>query len=105
MQREPETTHPSDEEMRELFGSPARAIEVDEDELEIVLLCKHVRHELFERAMQLGVGVNDLARKLNVSPAVVSRFFSNEGDMRLSTAVLFARALDCEWTFTLKEQR
>jgi len=44
-----------------------------------------------------GVSQKDIAEKLDVSEAWVSKFLNREPDVRLSTLVKVAWALNCKW--------
>jgi hypothetical protein len=94
-----ELTH---EEALELFGAPVEAIEPDSGELELSLVLNRIRALLMHAANHEGVGVNELATRLGVSPSVVSRLFRSESDMRVSTAVEWAHALGYVWDFNLR---
>lgn len=84
-----------------LFGGPAREIQADSDSLEVELALRTVRALLMEAAEDDKIGVNQLARRLHISPSSVSRFFGNDGDFHLSTAVLYGHALGRRWDFSL----
>lgn len=43
-----------------------------------------------------------LARKMNVDRSLVTRFFKSQGDMKMSTLALFARALNRKWIIDLE---
>jgi DNA-binding transcriptional ArsR family regulator len=90
-------------ELTALLGGPVEsAPEVQEDDLGVAMLTARVRGEILAAVKEEGVGVRELARRLHVSPAAVSRHLRSEGDLRLSTASLFASALGREWSFQLK---
>jgi transcriptional regulator with XRE-family HTH domain len=93
--------HLIDPETVRLFGGEVREIHPADDGLEVQLALRTIRDHLLSVAERDGVGVNQLARRLDISPSSVSRFFSNDGDIRVSTAVLYARALGCYWDFGL----
>lgn len=86
----------------DVFGGIARAIEPNPDEIEIALALITIREQLSTAAKEEGMGVNKLASCLQVSPSVVSRLLKSEGDMRVSTAVLFARAVNRSWRLVLE---
>jgi len=92
-------------EAQELFGAPVEAVVPDPQELEVALVLRTIRSLLAETAEADGVGVNELARRLDVAPSAVSRMLRSEGDMRVSTAVLCALALDRTWEFRLRDNR
>lgn len=52
--------------------------------------------EIMIKRQQLGMHQSDLAEKLGVSQGLVSRWESGETDMKLSTLVRIASALDLE---------
>ena len=87
-----------------LLGGPVEPVVPDPDELAILLAVQRIRGLLLEAAQRDGVGVNQLASRLKVSPSAVSRVLRSEGDMRVSTAVLFALALGRQWAFTLSSK-
>jgi Helix-turn-helix len=93
--------HLIDAETARLFGGQVEEIHPEDDLLEVQLALRTIRDHLLSVAERDGVGVNQLARRLDISPSSVSRFFSSDGDIRVSTAVLYARALGCYWDFEL----
>jgi AcrR family transcriptional regulator len=88
-------------ELRDLLGGPVRKLEVDHRDLAIAVLTGRARGEILAAAKEAGVGVRELARRLGVSAAAVSRHLRSEGDMRFSTAAIFADALGHEWRLAL----
>ena len=88
-------------ELKELFGAPARSIEPDNDQLEVQLALRTIRDYLMAAAELDDVEVNQLARRLCISPSSVSRFLGGEGDFHVSTMVLYTRALGRGWIFDL----
>ena len=93
--------HLIDAETARLFGGQVVEIHPEDDLLEVQLALRTIRDHLLSVAERDGVGVNQLARRLDISPSSVSRFFSSDGDIRVSTAVLYARALGCYWDFKI----
>lgn len=93
----------SDAEIAEMFGGQAQAIETDPDEMAVAAALMRMRGLLREAAENDDVRVGQLADRLNVSPSVVSRMLRSEGDMKVSTAVLWARALGKVWHLTLHD--
>ncbi len=91
-----------DTETAELFGGEVTPIQPDQDELEVQIALRTIRDHLMATAERDKVGVNQLARRLSISPSAVSRFLGGDGDVRLSTAVLYARALGCRWDLHLR---
>jgi hypothetical protein len=96
-------TDPTHVELIEMFGGKAGPIETDPDELEVSLALQMVRGQLVDAAEEDKVGVTNLARRLHISPSAVSRTLGGESDMRVSTMVLYARALRRRWDFQLLE--
>jgi AcrR family transcriptional regulator len=95
---------PTSEEIAELgalLGGPVRKVQVDPSDLAVAVLTGRARGEILAAAKEAGIGVRELARRLGVSAAAVSRHLRSEGDMRLSTAALFADALGYEWRLAL----
>lgn len=80
-------------EISAIFGDHVEEAHPDPREIEVALTLDKIRDLLKEAAEEESVGINDLARRLDVAPSSVSRFFSSEGDMRVSTIVLYALAL------------
>lgn len=93
------------EEVAELFGSTVEQVAPDDDELRVALVLRAIRSLLAEAAQEEGIGVTQLASRLNVSPSVISRMFRSEGDMRVSTATLCAHALGRSWEFHLRKNK
>jgi DNA-binding transcriptional ArsR family regulator len=91
----------SDAELDSLLGGKVGQLKRDFDDTAIAVLTARARGEIVASAKQAGVGVRELARRLGVSAAAVSRHLRSEGDMRLSTAALFASALGLEWRIGL----
>jgi DNA-binding transcriptional ArsR family regulator len=90
-----------DAELDTLLGGPVGELKPDLSDIAIAVLTARARGEILAAAREAGVGVRELARRLGVSPAAVSRHLRSEGDMRLSTAALFACALGLEWRIRL----
>jgi transcriptional regulator with XRE-family HTH domain len=93
----------TDAELAEIFGEKSEPIEVDQDELAVTLTLRDIRGQIIDAAREDAVGINQLARRLNVAPSSVSRALSDGGDMRVSTAVLYGRALGRSWDFRLRK--
>lgn len=91
------------DEAAEIFGKPVDPIPPDAREMELALVLRRIRSLLIDAAADRGVGVKNLAARLDVSPSVVSRMLRSEGDMRVSTAVEWAYALGFAWDFNLRE--
>ena len=94
---------PTEAEIAELFGGRARDIQPNNDELETHLALRTIRDSLLVAAEEEKVGVNQLAGRLHISPSAVSRTLGGDHDMRVSTAVLYARALGRRWDFVLRD--
>ena len=92
----------SQNEIPEIFGGEAQPIKVDAQELEVSLALQSIRVQLLEVAEKAKVGTVQLAGRLGIAPSAVSRFLGGEGDMKVSTAVLYARALGHRWELFLK---
>jgi transcriptional regulator with XRE-family HTH domain len=88
-------------ELTEMFGGQAGAIQTDADELEVSLALQSIRAQLIEAAEKSDVGISQLARRLHIAPSAVSRYLGGENDMKVSTAVLYARALGYRFESTL----
>lgn len=89
------------DEIAEMFGGEAGDITPDAEELEVTLALQSIRSQLIELAERQKVNGSRLARRLHISPAAVSRTLGGESDMKVSTAVLYARALGHRWDITL----
>jgi DNA-binding transcriptional ArsR family regulator len=101
MSKNSSATHEEIAELGALLDGPVGKLELDRRELAAALLSARARGEILAAANKAGVGVRELARRLGVSAAAVSRHLRSDGDMRLSTAALFADALGYEWRFAL----
>ena len=82
-------------------GKVTKAPQIDPSDLEIAVALGRVRGQILAAAKRDGIGVRELARRMNISASAVSRQLSSEGDMRLSTAILLAHALGQRWHFSL----
>jgi hypothetical protein len=82
-------------------GKVTKAPQIDPSDLEIAVALGRVRGQILAAAKRDGIGVRELARRMKISASAVSRQLSSEGDMRLSTAILLARALGQRWHFSL----
>lgn len=85
----------------ELGGTP-EPIARDPAADAVVAALQRVRGLLLEAAQAKGVGVREIARRLNVSPAAVSRQLRADGDMRISTAAMLAHAIGQSWKIELE---
>jgi DNA-binding phage protein len=82
-------------------GKVTKAPQIDPSDLEIAVALGRVRGQILAAAKRDGIGVRELARRMKISASAVSRQLRSEGDMRFSTAVLFAHALGWRWHFSL----
>ena len=89
------------DEILEIFGGEVQPIESDAQELEVGLALHSIRNQLATTAAHANIGTVQLAKRAGVAPSAVSRFLSSEGDMKVSTAILYARALGHRWDFAL----
>jgi hypothetical protein len=94
-------TELSPDDVAEIFGGQVGSVEIDADEQEVSLALNTIRDHLKAAAKEDGVGINQLAHRLDISPPSVSRFLGGEGDVRVSTVVLYGRALGRKWDFSL----
>ncbi|MDR6182057.1 transcriptional regulator with XRE-family HTH domain [Asaia bogorensis NBRC 16594] len=60
-----------------------------------------VRALLSEEMQKRGISLSQLGEMIGTHRSMPTRFFNSSGDMKLSTAVLIAYALDLEWDFHL----
>ena len=92
---------PLDEALVALVGAgtaePARDAEAED----IAGALGTIRAQLLAAAREKGVSTREMARRLGVSAAAVSRQLRSDRDLRVSTAVLLARALDRRWSVQL----
>jgi AcrR family transcriptional regulator len=87
-----------DPELLALIGGPISApAPIDQADVAVAVMTGRMRGQIVAAANAAGVGVRELARRLHVSPAAVSRHLRSEGDMRVSTCALFAHALGLTW--------
>jgi DNA-binding transcriptional ArsR family regulator len=82
-------------------GKVTQAPQIDPSDLEVAVAVGRVRGQILAAAKKEGIGVREIARRLKISASAVSRQLRTEGDMRFSTAILFARALGWRWRFSL----
>ena len=86
-----------DEELTELLGSGNTAPIRDAEAEEIADVLGAIRRQLLAAAREEGVSTREMARRLGVSAAAVSRQLRSNHDLRVSTVVLLARALKRGW--------
>lgn len=83
-------------ELDDLLGGAVQSVQHSEHErlqLEASVLADRVRTLLKQAMTEDDVSVRALARRLDVSPSVISRRLSSEGDLKLWTAAALAHAL------------
>lgn len=85
------------------LGAVTQEATFDTIDVRVATLVRNVRGEIAAAARAQGLGVREIARRLGVSAAAVSRHLRSEGDMRLSTAELFAIALGKRWHLSLED--
>jgi transcriptional regulator with XRE-family HTH domain len=98
------TSSPEDDEAALLSlvgGQVTQDPQIDPSDLEVAVAVGRVRGQILAAAKKEGIGVREMARRLKISASAVSRQLRSEGDMRFSTAILFARALGRRWRFSL----
>jgi DNA-binding transcriptional ArsR family regulator len=87
-----------DRELLAIMGAPFTPQQpIADTDFEIASATRRIRGQIRAAADKAHVGVRELAKRLGVSPAAVSRHLRSDGDIRVSTAVLFARALNMRW--------
>ena len=96
---------PLDEELIELLGAGIAAPIRDEEAEEIAGVLGTIRGQLLAAAKVDRVSTREMARRLGVSAAAVSRQLRSDRDLRVSTAVLLARALKRHWNIELGTPR
>ncbi len=94
---------PREVQLVQELGSVTEAAKFDPIDVRVATLVRNVRGEIAAAARDQGLGVREIARRLGVSAAAVSRHLRSEGDMRLSTAELFAIALGKRWQLSLMD--
>jgi DNA-binding transcriptional ArsR family regulator len=90
-------------ELYAITGAPQIAAPsvVPDADFKIAHTTRSIRRQLKAAAESKGIGIRELAKRLGVSPPAVSRHLSSDGDLRISTAVLLADAMELEWKFSL----
>ena len=91
-----------DNELIALVGAGAATPIRDPEAEDIADLLGTIRRQVLSAAREDGVSTREIARRLGVSAAAVSRQLRSDHDLRVSTVVLLARALDRRWSLTLK---
>ena len=92
---------PLDEGLIELVGAGTAAPIRDAEAEDIAGILGTIRAQLLAAAKAEGVSTREMARRLGVSAAAVSRQLRSDRDLRVSTAVLLARALNRHWSVQL----
>ena len=92
---------PLDEALVALVGTGTAAPIRDAEAEAIAGVLGTIRAQLLAAAREQGVSTREMARRLGVSAAAVSRQLRSDRDLRVSTAVLLARALDRRWSVQL----
>lgn len=77
----------------------------DYDEEYIARVVNRVRGLLAQAVHERNITLTELAQKLGVNRSLVTRFFNSEGDMKVSTLALIAKALGKEWDIRLSDCR
>lgn len=98
-----EHTRAEIDEMAALLGGEVQQVHPHPDEQEVFLVLSKIRQLLLLATEEENVGVSQLANRLGVSVSAASRMVHREGDMRVSTAVLWARALSRVWNLELSK--
>ena len=91
-----------DHELIAPVGTGAATPIRDPEAEDIADLLGTIRRQVLSAAQEDGVSTREIARRLGVSAAAVSRQLRSDHDLRVSTVVLLARALDRHWSLTLK---
>lgn len=92
---------PLDEALIALVGAGTAAPIRDAEAEAIAGVLGTIRAQLLAAAREQGVSTREMARRLGVSAVAVSRQLRSDRDLRVSTAVLLARALDRRWSVQL----
>ena len=85
------------EEIKASLPDGRVTIERDYEEEDIQRLVNIARSLLFEAVSEDNIRPSDLASRMGVHRSLVTRFFRSHGDVKTSTFVLFARALNRNW--------
>ena len=92
---------PLDEALIALVGAGTATPIRDAEAEDIAGILGMIRAQLLAAAKAEGVSTREMARRLGVSAAAVSRQLRSDRDLRVSTAVLLARALNRRWSVQL----
>ncbi len=86
-----------DAQLIALLGADAATPIRDPEAEDVAGVLGTIRAQLLAAAREEGVSTREMARRLGVSAAAVSRQLRSDRDLRVSTAVLLARALNRRW--------
>lgn len=89
-------------DLEDILGGKFSDLEADKVERLVVGVARCMRRLIADAMETDRVGVRELARKMKISPAAVSRQLRSEGDLRISTAVMLADALGRHWNISLE---
>ena len=98
---------PTDEEalaeLRAIFGTVSGMPYIDPDGRAAARLAQDARGLLIEATHQDKITLTELARRLGVSKAAISRQMNSDGDIKVGTLAIIARALGREVEITLRK--
>lgn len=97
------TTLPTLEELLGSLAEPVQHTAQDLAALEADMLAGRIRTLIKQAMAQDDVTVRGLAQRLDVSPSVVSRRLSSDGDLKVWTAAALAHALGRVFEVTLRQ--
>lgn len=89
------------EELTKLLGVVKNEPKRDYDEEAAYKLINEARGLLMEAINDDRIKRSELARRLNVNPSLVTRFFKSGNDMKVSSLAFMARAIGREWKLQL----
>ena len=90
-------------ELRAEFGTVSGMPQIDPDGRAAALLAQEARGLIFEAIQDDKITLTELARRLGVSKAAVSRQMNSDGDIKVSTLAIIARALGREVEITMRK--
>lgn len=87
------------------FGAAANVhlIHAEADEVAAATLLRRARSVLAEALANDKVSLRELARRIGVSPAAVSRVMNSDSDLQLGTLAVYAHAVGREWTLAMRQ--
>lgn len=91
-------------ELRAEFGTVSGMPKIDPDGFAAALLAQQARGLLIEATHQDKITLTELARRLGVSKAAISRQMNSDGDLKVGTLAIIARALGCDVEITLRRK-